>query len=152
MKFDEVNIEFIEQKFSFTSIIMTKSSITANLKGKSLQIDFQSKIEPHNHNKTYTFFALQNTFDAVHKNLLHSENNQNISFEDNIIAPMHGIIKIKKIKPNLDVKKGDILLILEAMKMEFSLVAPRDGVIEKIFINDGQQVSEKMTLLSLKIS
>jgi len=65
---------------------------------------------------------------------------------------MHGIIKIKKIKPNLDVKKGDVLLILEAMKMEFSLVAPRDGVIEKIFINDGQQVSEKMTLLSLKIS
>ena len=152
LKFDEVDIEFIKQKFSFTSITMTKSSITANLKDKSLHIGFQSRIDPHNHNKTFTFFALQNTFDAVHKNLLQSGNNQIISFEDNIIAPMHGIIKIKKIKPNLEVKKGDVLLILEAMKMEFSLIAPRDGVIEKIFINDGQQVSEKMTLLSLKIS
>ena len=63
---------------------------------------------------------------------------------------MHGVIKFKNIKPNLKVKKGEVLFILEAMKMEFSLTAPRDGVIEKIFIVDGEQVSEKSTLLRLK--
>ena len=44
----------------------------------------------------------------------------------------------------------NVLFILEAMKMEFSLTSPRDGIIERIFIINGQQVSDKMKLLSLK--
>jgi biotin carboxyl carrier protein len=36
------------------------------------------------------------------------------------------------------------------MKMEYSLNSPRDGVINKIYVKNGQQVTEKMKLLSLK--
>ena len=34
--------------------------------------------------------------------------------------------------------------------MEYSLKSPRDGIIEKILIKDGQQVTEKMKLITLK--
>ena len=47
-------------------------------------------------------------------------------------------------------KKGDVLFNLEAMKMEYSLNSPRDGIINKIYVKNGQQVTEKMKLLSLK--
>jgi biotin carboxyl carrier protein len=98
----------------------------------------------------FTFFTKQHTFKAINRNLLQSKDNHISNLEDSIIAPMHGIVKIKKIKANSKVKKGDVLFILEAMKMEFSLTSPRDGIIERIFIIDGQQVSDKMKLLSLK--
>ena len=63
---------------------------------------------------------------------------------------MHGIIKFKSIKKNLHVKKGEVLMLLEAMKMQYSLTSPRDGIIEKIYIKDGEQAIEGMELLSLK--
>ena len=56
---------------------------------------------------------------------------------------MHGIIKINNLKIKNRVKKGDVLLKLEAMKMEYSLIAPRDGIIKEIFV--------KMVNRSLKI-
>ena len=63
---------------------------------------------------------------------------------------MHGIIKISNLKIKNKVKKGDILLKLEAMKMEYSLIAPRDGVIKEIFCKNGEQVTENSKLLNLE--
>ena len=63
---------------------------------------------------------------------------------------MHGIIKINNLKIKNRVKKGDVLLKLEAMKMEYSLIAPRDGVIEEIFCKNGEQVTENYKLLNLE--
>ena len=44
---------------------------------------------------------------------------------------------------------GDTLAVLEAMKMEHALAAPRDGVIEAIHSSAGQQVAEGDLLVSL---
>ena len=63
---------------------------------------------------------------------------------------MHGIIKISNLKIKNKVKKGDILLKLEAMKMEYSLIAPRDGIIKEIFCKNGEQVTENSILLNLE--
>ena len=48
------------------------------------------------------------------------------------------------------VKKGTPLLIVEAMKMEHEILAPIDGIIEKINIEVGEQVSTDMELVSIK--
>ena len=48
------------------------------------------------------------------------------------------------------VKKGEVLLKLEAMKMEYSLIAPRDGIIKEIYCKNGEQVSENSKLLNLE--
>ena len=147
---DEIEVNFHNQTFFFKSIIKSENNIKCNVGNKILNLNFQSIKKLNNHDKAFTFFSKQDTFEIINPNLLQSKDTQNNNYEDSIIAPMHGVIKFKKIKPNLKVKKGDVLFILEAMKMEFSLTAPRDGVIEKIFIVDGEQVSEKSTLLRLK--
>ena len=149
-KFDELEVEFNNEKFLFTSISLNKSLIKAKLKGREVHLSFQSILDKHGIDKIFTFFTHQNTFEVVDINLKESKSTNTNNFENTIVAPMHGVIKTNKIKPNLKVKKDDVLFILEAMKMQFSLTSPRDGVIEKIFINNGQQVSENTKLLSLK--
>ena len=47
------------------------------------------------------------------------------------------------------VKKGDILLVLEAMKMEIEIVAPQDGVVSSILVKQGDNVEDGQALVVL---
>ena len=60
-------------------------------------------------------------------------------------APMPGLVKLVRAKAGETVAKGQLLLILEAMKMEHSIAAPRDGVIAEIAA-EGSQVTDGATL------
>ena len=68
---------------------------------------------------------------------------------DQILAPMPGLVKIVHIGQGSKVAKGEALLVLEAMKMEHLLVAPRDCVIEAVCVRQGDQVSEGLVLACL---
>ncbi|MDH5474376.1 MAG: acetyl-CoA carboxylase biotin carboxyl carrier protein subunit [Cyclobacteriaceae bacterium] len=63
-----------------------------------------------------------------------------------IKAPMPGLILSIDIKEGDEVKKGDSIMILEAMKMENVLKSPGDGVVRKIPVKKGDSV-EKNTIL-----
>ena len=52
-----------------------------------------------------------------------------------------------KVKSGDTVKKGDVLLVIEAMKLENDIVAPKDGVIKGIKVSKGQNVNSKDQLL-----
>ncbi|KTC73046.1 acyl CoA carboxylase subunit alpha [Legionella birminghamensis] len=66
-----------------------------------------------------------------------------------LTAPMPAtVVAILKNEGDM-VKKGEQLLILEAMKMEHSIRAPKDGVISEFFYNIGSQVNEGEELLKL---
>ena len=67
-----------------------------------------------------------------------------------LTAPMPGRIATLHVKPGQAVKRGDTLLVLEAMKMEHSILAPRDGVVEAVGFSVGELVEEGVELLSLK--
>ena len=66
-----------------------------------------------------------------------------------VSAPMPG--KILNIKSNVgaSVKKGEVILILEAMKMENEVVAPEDGTIASINVSAGDSVEAGDTLATL---
>ena len=66
-----------------------------------------------------------------------------------INSPMPG--KIFNIKANVgtSVKKGDVILLLEAMKMENEIVASQDGVIASINVNVGEEVEAGTVLATL---
>ncbi len=69
------------------------------------------------------------------------------SGEGAVTAPMPGKILDIKIKKGDRVKAGDVLIILEAMKMENEVVAPRDGVVEDIKVNVGDTVDRGAVLV-----
>lgn len=64
-------------------------------------------------------------------------------------APMPGNILDVRVANGASVKSGDVLVILEAMKMENEIVAPQDGVVASINVNKGDTVEAGQTLISL---
>lgn len=64
-------------------------------------------------------------------------------------APMPGNILDIKVSNGASVKAGDVLLILEAMKMENEIVAPQDGTVASVNVNKGDTVEAGQTLVSL---
>lgn len=72
------------------------------------------------------------------------------SAEDSIRAPMPGSIVSVAVKAGDAVTKGQTLLVMESMKMETTIAAPRDGVIAEITYEKGQTFDRDALLLSLK--
>ena len=67
-----------------------------------------------------------------------------------IEAPMPGLVKAVYAAPGQAVAKGDRLAVLEAMKMEHSLLAARDGVVAEVLVAAGDQVSAGAALVRLE--
>jgi 3-methylcrotonyl-CoA carboxylase alpha subunit len=63
-------------------------------------------------------------------------------------APMNGCLTEVRVKTGDQVIAGDILVIMEAMKMEHSIKAPCDGLIDQVFFNEGDLVDEGSEILS----
>lgn len=66
-----------------------------------------------------------------------------------LTAPMPGKIIAIEVKAGEKVKRGQALLVMEAMKMEHTINAGLDGVVENIFFGVGEQVAEGAVLISL---
>ena len=67
-----------------------------------------------------------------------------------VLSPMPGIVKVLNVTPQSEVIAGDVLVIIEAMKMEHSLTASRDGAISEVLISVDQQVEAGEVLLILE--
>ena len=65
-------------------------------------------------------------------------------------APMQGMVFDIKVKVGDTVKLGDVLLVLEAMKMESDIPSPQDGIIREIFVSTGQHVRRGDPLLAIE--
>jgi biotin carboxyl carrier protein len=64
-----------------------------------------------------------------------------------VLAPIPGVIDSLKVREGEEVKNGQELLILEAMKMKNSIRATRDGKIERVYVSVGDQVPHNHVLL-----
>jgi len=69
---------------------------------------------------------------------------------DVVIAPMPGLVRLVSVAIGATVTRGDSLVVLEAMKMEHTLRAPRDGTVAEILVAEGEQVGDGAVLLSLE--
>ena len=65
-------------------------------------------------------------------------------------AQIAGRVLSIKVKLGDTVARGDVLLLLEAMKMENEIKAPADGVVKEILVSDGARVAEGETLVVLE--
>jgi len=92
--------------------------------------------------------SIETTLDLLIKEMGLSLGNDSI--KDEIHAPMPGIILEVNVSEGDEVKKGDFLCVLEAMKMENTLTAPRDGIIKSINISKDETVDKGMLLIELQ--
>jgi biotin carboxyl carrier protein len=69
--------------------------------------------------------------------------------EFHLRSPMPGLVVAVPVTEGQSVKKGQVILILESMKMQNEIKAPRDGTIGRIRVKPGESVEQKQTLLSV---
>ncbi len=69
---------------------------------------------------------------------------------NDIKAPMPGIIIGIEIKKGDQIKEGDTLLVLEAMKMENAILCPKDATVKSVLINTGDTVEKNKLLIELE--
>jgi len=67
-------------------------------------------------------------------------------------APMPGQIRAVNVKESEAVTKGQTLVVLEAMKMEIRIQAPRDGIVSSVSVEVGQTVEREQSLVEIKES
>jgi len=75
--------------------------------------------------------------------------NQAGNSEDAIRAPMPGSLVAVSVQTGDTVVRGQLLLVMESMKMETTITAPRDGVVQSITYEKGQTFDRDAMLLSL---
>ena len=123
-----------------------------------LQVPNKLIIQTSNHRHTFQIYSneSENSFDVITNSSHHVLNIPNTQYESGIQsdgslnAPMPGLVVSLSCKKGLSVRKNQVLMIIEAMKMEHPIKAPYDGVIDDIFYDLGNQVNEGQPLLSIQ--
>jgi len=67
-----------------------------------------------------------------------------------LAAPMPGQVRAVNVSEGDAVTKGQTLLVLEAMKMEIRIQARRDGIVMKLFVQQGQTVEREQVLIEIE--
>lgn len=67
-----------------------------------------------------------------------------------LIAPMPGLVRSVSVVEAKAVRKGQTLLVLEAMKMEIRIQAPKDGMVKKLLVKQGQTVEREQVLIEIE--
>ncbi len=70
--------------------------------------------------------------------------------ESDIVAPMPGQVRAVQAEQGAQVEKGETLLLLEAMKMEIRIGAPRAGRVARLLVGPGQMVERDQLLVELE--
>ena len=73
----------------------------------------------------------------------------NVGGANKVVAPMPGTILDMKVSVGQAVKKGDVICVLEAMKMENDIPAPCDGVVASVNVQKGATVAANDLIVSL---
>ncbi|MGC6413921.1 MAG: biotin/lipoyl-containing protein [Bacteroidia bacterium] len=119
-------------------------------------------------NKVYTLYCTY--IDKENKTIAFLKNGENIKIElreplDEILksmgledamtpkvsdvkAPMPGLVLEVHVKPGDPVKKGDTIVVLEAMKMENSIKSPVEAIVQSVSVEKGQAVDKNAVLVN----
>jgi 3-methylcrotonyl-CoA carboxylase alpha subunit len=88
--------------------------------------------------------------DTIFHHVLSAGAEDDAATESRILAPMPGLVRLVSAVEGAIVTKGDPLVTMEAMKMELSLTAPRDGKVATVTVAAGDQIQEGALLVELE--
>jgi biotin carboxyl carrier protein len=80
----------------------------------------------------------------------HAGRRQHHDDEDALASPMPATVERITVEPGQSVAAGDVLIVLEAMKMELTIKAPRDGRVKAIACRAGELVQPGAPLIELE--
>tara|TARA_X000000950_G_scaffold274998_1_gene360776 strand:+ start:789 stop:1316 length:528 start_codon:yes stop_codon:yes gene_type:complete len=154
----KINNELIDQyKISNIENVQTVTSGEISTNIEIVDILDKKIIFFQNGNKKSAYFykSLNETFvDLEGEQFILSKNKKSLSKtsgdgDGQLLSPMPGKILQVLVNAHDNVKAGQSLIVMEAMKMEHTIKAGFDGKVEKIFFNEGDLVEGDVELISL---
>ena len=110
--------------------------------------DIKIKVARNSINDTSKIQLIQNTNETKEKKIISGTEIKSPIIGTAYLAPEPGGKKFVEIGKNI--KKGDTVMIVEAMKTMNHVPSPKDGVVKKIIVDDGQPVEFGQTLVILE--
>jgi geranyl-CoA carboxylase alpha subunit len=101
--------------------------------------------------KNNTLFINISEFSFKAERVTSSLISHEIEDQGNVLAPMHGVIKEIFVSNGDKVEKGQIIFILEAMKMQHEVSATGSGLVSEVSVNEGDQVEAEQQLLNIEM-
>jgi len=150
---DTKNGKINDNNFSLDLININKNTFHLINDNKSynaeiVNIDYKNKKAKIKINSTVYDLDIKDDIDILLKSLGMSDlTKQKVN---NLKAPMPGMVYKILVSDGQEVKTGDTLIVLEAMKMENNILADTDGVVEKIMVAKGDSVLQNDLLIELK--
>ncbi|EPZ34764.1 Biotin carboxylase domain-containing protein [Rozella allomycis CSF55] len=111
-------------------------------------VKHQVKVVPDK-NKLHLYENNEHSIIEMAKKVQLHDNETNHTYNNSLDSPMPCKISYINVKKGQKVKKGQTLLVLEAMKMEHNIKSPFDGTVDEIFYNVGDMVEEKKRLIHI---
>ena len=142
---NKFKITIDENNFDVTVNVTDHDKATVEVNGISYEVSYESK-------NTVATTAPRKPA-AIPTSTTYKRSTQNTSATNNkttsIKAPLPGTISAISTKVGSQVKRGDCLVVMEAMKMENNIVASVDGQVKAIHVTVGQSVSQDDPLVDL---
>ncbi|MDX1830279.1 MAG: acetyl-CoA carboxylase biotin carboxyl carrier protein subunit [Lutibacter sp.] len=147
----------------------TKSFNTSDVKKTDLTLITNNKLLLRHQSKNFEIDLIESNFNTKTYHLKINGNSYAVELEDelainiakmgfsmnnskkinSITSPMPGLILNINVKEGQEVKSGDVLLVLEAMKMENSIISPKDGIVKLVSVKKGLTVEKNEHLIEL---
>ncbi len=125
--------------------------------GKTLEIRHLTTSEPNDEGIVKVFFEINGqprTVRVADKAIFATKTKRpkaDATNKSHVGAPMPGAVVTVAVQSGSDVKAGDLLLTIEAMKMESSIRAEQDGVVSVVHIQPGSQIDAKDLLVEFEV-
>mgnify|MGYP000350709337 FL=1 len=154
--FPQVGIQFLENRDNpdfFEPVPKEETSSPANEKNEGVYtVSFKGQSYTVSVSDGGTITSMGVSSDESSSNSGDSQEESNIPLangKEDVCAPLSGTIWKILVSPNQAVKKGDTLVILEAMKMETEIKATRSGVVLNVSVKESDSVTVGQLILSL---
>ena len=124
--------------------------------GKTLEIRCQAIAETNDEGEVKVFFELNGQPRTIRvpdrkvKSAKVAHPKADAGNPSHVGAPMPGVVASVGIKPGQELYKGDLLLTIEAMKMETAINAERDAVVKAVYVTPGAQIDAKDLLVEFE--
>lgn len=152
---NESKFTFNDKNYSYEYKILDKGVLLFRINDKNYTVEYEQN-EDDRENNEFTFNIDSHKLTLVCKNELDvlidkiSGGKKENKHKNEINSPMPGIILKINVKEGDEIKKGDVILVLEAMKMENEIKAVRDCKIKKVSVEEKKSVNKNELLVILE--
>lgn len=141
--------EYKGKEYPYECKLITDDFVVLRINGKNFLVRKESE-----ENNLFTLLVNSEKCEVICKNELDMLKekfgvNDNSRFKNEVISPMPGAVVKLNVSEGESVNKGQVLLVLEAMKMENEIKAERDCIVSKIHTEEKKSVDKGQKLISL---